>query len=132
MTDKKKKLETIELHEIVDLSPGFKDDNFPTRVKHRNIVLAVLQDGVKLCYICMDMLHPIVIPHIYIPPWQKNAYNIYLLAEIFYTHVHPWCKERGFSTIITSCQADDTKTTELLKTFGFEPENINLAVMPVK
>lgn len=155
MNDKKKKLKTqelsaLELHELkrqerktrykpdtwrylteVNLTPDEYKEMFPTCLQD-NVVLAVLQDDACLCYLCMDLLPGVAILHLYLPKENRNQKTIKIMQEMFYSHVHPWCKERAIDQILVNCAGDDLKTTELFRTFGFNPVNINLATMPVR
>lgn len=132
MIDKKKKLEIVELNEINNLTDTFKDRVFPTRMRGMNTILNIVINGCLLCYLCMDRTPGGVILHLYLPKKNRNTKNINTLVHIFYNQIHTWCRDNGYEQIIVSCSGDDVKTTELFKTFGFEPRTINLAIMPVK
>jgi len=137
MPDKKKKLEISEqkkeVRELkeIELTTETKDQVFPTRVQGRNRILAGVIDNVEVCYLCMDTMPGIVILHLYLPVEHRNTEIITKMVEMFYSHVHPWCKEQGYSQILVNCPGEDIKTTAMFKTFGFEPVNINLAIMPI-
>ncbi len=132
MQDKKENYEKIELNEM-EATTRFKDRVFPTRIKGMNTILSVVIGSKKACYVCVDTPNPGgAILHVYIPGLYRQKVIINKLIEIFYSHVHPWCKARGITSLITSCSVEDTKTTELIKSFGFKPEAINLAIMEVR
>lgn len=130
MTDKKKKQEKRELNEV-NLTTAFKDKVFPTRLKGENTTLAIVINDRDIAYLCMDITPGAVILHLYLPPVHRSTKTIFTLVEVFYDLVHPWVRNQGCDMIIVNCPADDVKTTELFRTFGFKPETINLAAMPV-
>jgi hypothetical protein len=122
--------ETRELNEI-DVTTEFKDLAFPTRLRGMNTILVGVLDDVKICYLCMDIVPGTCILHLYLPLEHRNTETIRVMQEMFSTHVHPWCKDKGILQIIVNCPGEDLKTTEMFKTFGFNVENINMAIMPV-
>jgi len=119
------------LHEV-QVPVEFKDVVFPTRVQGMNRVLQVTKDSEEVCHLCMDMLGDSTVLHLGLPTESRSKETILELVQVFNTLVHDWCKEQGCVSIIVNCPGEDHKTTELFKTFGFEPQNINMAMMPVK
>lgn len=130
MIDKNGKYERHELKEV-KVTTLFKDRVFPTRLRGMNRVLVVSIDSNNICYLCMDMVPMSAILHLHLPEEHRNTDTIEKLVQIFYSHVHPWCKEQGRTQIVVNCSAEDTKTTELFRTFGFKPETINVAIMGI-
>lgn len=128
MKDKNQKYEKHELKEV-KVTTQFKDEVFPTRLRGMNKILVVRINDIDICYLCMDMIPWSAILHLYLPEEHRNTNTINKLVKIFYSHVHPWCKDNDATQIIVNCSADDAKTTELFKTFGFMPETINIAIM---
>lgn len=127
MNDKKKKLKLKEIKlESVD-----KDKLFPTRIKGHNKVITGIIDDIEVCYVCMDIFGEVVQPHIYIAKKYRNKEVIETMVKMFSTHVKPWCKKQGCTTMIINCLASDKKTTSLFKTFGFEFETINISVQKI-
>ena len=131
MTDKKNSLGSIEL-KPVKLDKDIQDAVFPTRVPELCETLAVVIDDVIKCYLCMDVLQGMILLHVHIPTEYRHTKDILELKEVFYSHVHPWCKNKGASVILVSTLLSDKKTIGLFKTFDFKPEEISMAIMPVK
>lgn len=134
MQDKKEQQETCSQRSLkeVQLDKELADRAFPTRIPEVCKFLEVIEDEVRLCYLAMDMATPTVLLHLYIIPEMKSYETVMKLREVFYTLVHPWCKAQGCNSIVVTCNGSDDKTTELFRTFGFAPENLNMAIMPVQ
>ena len=131
MTDKNKKSGRVELKKA-ELTEEFKDMAFPTRIPEVCEFLSVVIQGAIVCNLCMDMVGNLAILHLYIIPEYKSKKTIKELVKVFYTLVHPWAFDHGATGIMVNCEIEDTKTTELFRTFGFEPKNISLAMMPIE
>ncbi len=131
MNNKKEISERRELKKI-ELEPTLKDEAFPTRLRGMNTVLAGSVDDVIICYLCMDHTPGVAVLHLYLPKEHRNTETITIMREMFYSHVHPWCRERNYVQILVNCDPDDHKTIELFKTFGFDPTTITVGTMLVQ
>lgn len=132
MQDKNERLKNYELNEVNDLTEDFLDHAFPTRLKEVCRILEVKINGIIKAYVCIDVVREVAIPHLWIDPVHRSYSNIMKMKDIFYAMVHPWCQAQGAEVFSVNCDTTDVKTTELLRTLGFDIRTINIAVMPIQ
>ena len=132
MNDKKETLNRYALNEVNDLSPEYKEEAFPTRLKGYCTFLSVEINDVIMAYLCMDIVPGTAFLHLNILPEHRSYSTVMQCKSVFYELVHPWCRSKGCEAVVVSCEATDVKTTELFKTFDFNPQTINIATMRIR
>jgi len=133
MTNKKEPSENRTLRKVQGLSKEFLNEVFPLRLKDNYEILELIVEDKSLAYTCIDMPPgDICVLHAYLPIENRSYKKINIMRDMFYSHVHPWCKEKGKTYISVNCDSEDTKTIELFKTFDFNTKIIAVAIMPIQ
>ena len=108
------------------MKPDHPGANFQ---KHYRITL---QDQCIGYYVLeFPIFHDDVVLHPYFIPECRSRGNFRRMQEVFVKEVIPGLQEDRIKGIVVSCPVEDTKTTELIKSFGFSTQGILFGSMPI-